>query len=148
MPSYIRPVSDKSGTWDGCHYGYSTTLDFEADLQDAEGDLEKNAKLWYQEVDPSILGVYWNRIDSANPQQAAVHNMYRIMRVKAGKGGAKKEFRKEEEEEEEVRQVKWDELVCVMEELEKLHGWAEVDGTRFYTREDPEPGHKSMVLGE
>ncbi|WWD20483.1 hypothetical protein CI109_104959 [Kwoniella shandongensis] len=102
----------------------------------AEGDLEKNAKLWYEQVDPEVLRHYWN---GGNPVALAHENMYRIMRVKSGEA--------EESEETKARQVKWDELCCVMAELEKQHGWSAVDGTRFYTR-DEDPSHKSMILGE
>lgn len=106
-----------------------------------EGDLEKNAKLWYQQVDPAVLGTYWTRhapSESSDPREAAIENMYGIMRVKAGKG--------QPGEEETVRRKKWEEMCCVMEELEKRHGWGKVDGTEVYTR-DEDPSHKSMVLG-
>nr|XP_031857316.1 uncharacterized protein CI109_007264 [Kwoniella shandongensis]KAA5524388.1 hypothetical protein CI109_007264 [Kwoniella shandongensis] len=105
-------------------------------LHQTEGDLEKNAKLWYEQVDPEVLRHYWN---GGNPVALAHENMYRIMRVKSGEA--------EESEETKARQVKWDELCCVMAELEKQHGWSAVDGTRFYTR-DEDPSHKSMILGE
>jgi hypothetical protein len=64
--------------------------------------------------------------------------MYRIMRVKGGKAQAG--------EEEEARRIKWDELVYILEELEKELGWGVVDGTEAYTKDNPD--HKSMVLGE
>lgn len=65
--------------------------------------------------------------------------MYRIMRVKDGKGEAG--------EEELARKIKWAELVCVTELLEKRSGWDEQDGSRAYTR-DESASHKSRVLGE
>lgn len=65
--------------------------------------------------------------------------MYKIMRVL---GGERDEGLKEE-----TRKVKWDELCCVMLELEKMHGWKVVNGTEVYTK-DEDPSHKSMVLGE
>ncbi|KAK8847659.1 hypothetical protein IAR55_005518 [Kwoniella newhampshirensis] len=105
-------------------------------LHQTEGDLEKNAKLWYQQVDPAILRHYWTGDDACGE---AIENMYRIMSVKAGKA--------DEAEETKARQIKWDELCCVMSELEKQHNWRVVDGTEFYTR-DEDPSHKSMVLGE
>lgn len=46
-----------------------------------------------------------------------------------------------------MREEKWAELVKIMEELEGMHGWKEVDGLQFYTK-DEEPSHKSNVLGE
>lgn len=64
--------------------------------------------------------------------------MYRIMRVKDGKA--------EETEIREVRRIRWEELVCVFERLEKDLGWSAVDGTTVYTRD--EGSHKSRVLGE
>jgi hypothetical protein len=101
-----------------------------------EGDLEKNAKLWYKEVEPSILGNYWDKDD---PAGAAVENMYRIMRVKAGE--------ETPEAENKARQIKWEELICVMEHLERMVGWAPQDGTQTYTS-DAAASHKSRVLGE
>jgi hypothetical protein len=107
-----------------------------------EGDLEKNAKLWYQQVDPAVLGTYWSRhgaAGSSDPRDAAIENMYGIMRIKGGKA--------EPGEEERVRRKKWGEMCCVMADLEQRHGWGKVDGTEVYTRDD-DPSHKSMVLGE
>ena len=104
-----------------------------------EGDLEKNAKLWYKEVDPRILGRYWGKHDAPDPTAAAIENMYRIMRVKAGKETTEEEIK--------ARQIKWDELVCVMENLAEELGWASQDGRTAYTS-DKSKAHKSMVLGE
>ena len=101
----------------------------------AEGDLEKNAKLWYQEVDPDVLRIYWQRYNPSDPCKAAIDNMYTIMRVKGNKS--------QQGDEEKVRRVKWDELCCVMAELERRHGWEEMDAREVYTPED----HPSMVLG-
>ena len=107
----------------------------------AEGDLEKNAKLWYQEVDPSLLTLFWNpsRFNSSDsdPTKAAIDNMYKIMSVKAGE--ASKEL------EQEVRRVKWDELCFVMAELENKFGWGQVEGTEVYSYNG---GGSGMVLGE
>jgi len=108
----------------------------------SEGDLEKNAKLWYQQVDPAVLGTYWTRHAASglpDPREAAIENMYGIMRIKAGKA--------QSGEEQDVRRKKWEEMCCVMEELEKRFGWGKVDGTEVYTR-DEDPSHKSLVLGE
>lgn len=107
-----------------------------------EGDLEKNAKLWYQQVDPAVLGTYWSRdgaAGSSHPRDTAIENMYGIMRVKGGNA--------EPGEQERVRRKKWEEMCCVMEELAQRHGWGKVNGTEVYTR-DEDPSHKSMVLGE
>lgn len=65
--------------------------------------------------------------------------MYRIMRVKAGKETT--------ETERTARQIKWEELICVMETLETEVGWAPQDGTKAYTS-DRKASHQSMVLGE
>jgi hypothetical protein len=65
--------------------------------------------------------------------------MYRIMRVKAGGAPV--------EEENKAREIKWEELVCVMEMLEERFGWAPQDGRKAYTRDESE-SQKSMVLGE
>jgi hypothetical protein len=104
-----------------------------------EGDLEKNAKLWYQQVDSAVLGLYWTRHEQSDPTSAAINNMYRIMRVKEGKA--------KDGEEETARTIKWEELVRVMELLENRLGWAPQDGRGAYTRDESE-SHKSMVLGE
>lgn len=102
-----------------------------------EGDLDKNAKLWYEQVSPPLLGKFWDQY-GADPNKAAVENMHRIMAIKGGKATA--------EEEQEIRRIKWEELCTVMEELEKLHGWGRVEGTMAYTK-DEDPDHKSRVLG-
>ena len=107
-----------------------------------EGDLEKNAKLWYEQVDPSTLSIYWGGDD---PNAKAIENMYRIMRAKSRNG--KKTTKEETEEEGKARRIKWEEMVCAMEYLDKEHGWGVVDGTGVYTR-DEDPSHKSMVLGK
>lgn len=65
--------------------------------------------------------------------------MYRIMQVKGGKSTRS--------EEESVRKVKWEEMVTVMELLEKKFGWEAQDGRKAYTSDESE-SHKSMVLGE
>lgn len=105
----------------------------------SEGDLEKNAKLWYQQVDPEVLGCYWSRHNPADPTAAAIDNMYLIMKVKGGKGSA--------EDEHMARKTKWEELLCVMENLEQDYGWIPQDGRGAYTSDESE-SHKSMVLGE
>lgn len=88
---------------------------------------------------PEVLGHYWGRHNAADPTSAAVDNMYRIMRVKAGK--------ETREVEQLARRIKWEELVCVMENLEKDLGWEPQDGTKAYTS-DRAAAHKSMVLGK
>lgn len=100
-----------------------------------EGDLEKNAKLWYQEVNPSVLKVFWGQTD---PVKAALDNMYLIMEVKGGHETAEKEA--------EAKEKRWKELLCVMETLEQRFGWEEVEGTEVYTK-DEKPEHKSRILG-
>lgn len=128
MQSCIKPVSL------ALPYGEFSIL-----TREIEGDLEKNAKLWYKEVDPNILGHYWGKRNASDPSAAAIDNMYRIMRVKAGKESTEAETI--------VRQTKWEELLCVMESLEKELGWAPQDGTEAYTS-DRSASHQSMVLGE
>jgi len=110
-----------------------------APLKRPEGDLEKNAKLWYKQVEPSTLSIFWGEDD---PAASAKENMYRIMSVKSGNLPREKQ----EKEEEHARKVKWEEMVCVFKHLESSFGWGQVDGTTVYTR-DEDPSHKSMVLG-
>lgn len=105
----------------------------------SEGDLEKNAKLWYQEVDPAVLRVYWGKIDPADPTRAAIDNMYLIMKVKGGGSTV--------EQQERAKRVRWGELVCAMERLEEKFGWKAIDGTAAYTK-DEKPEHKTRILGE
>lgn len=53
--------------------------------------------------------------------------------------------------EDEVRKQAWGELVCVLEMLEREHGWArDVDGSKAYTSDGKEIGDAkvSMLLGE
>lgn len=95
--------------------------------------------MWYKEVDPSVLGVYWGKIDASDPAKAAIDNMYLIMKVKGG--GISKE------EEDKAKRTRWEELVCVMEHLEEKFGWGSMDGTEAYTK-DEKPEHKSRILGE
>lgn len=68
--------------------------------------------------------------------------MYKIMKIHS-----QKPQEKDMKLDEEVRKVRWDELVCILEELERTHGWKQVDGTEYYTKDD-DPSHKSMVLGK
>lgn len=110
-----------------------------APLKRPEGDLEKNAKLWYEQVEPSTLSIFWGEDD---PAASAKENMYRIMSVKSGDLPRETQ----EKEEEHAGKVKWEEMVCVFKHLESSFGWGEVDGTTVYTR-DEDPSHKSMVLG-
>lgn len=98
--------------------------------------MEKNAKLWYQEVSPDVLSTYWGRFDKIDPNKAAFSHLYRIMAVKKG----------EKEDEHEVRRIKWEELVCVMQSLEGKSGYDKMDGREAYTRDEKE-SHKSNVLG-
>lgn len=81
---------------------------------------------------------YWGKYDEASPAGAAIENMYRIMRVKGGRAPAEEELL--------AREVRWDELLAVMEAMEKKHGWEKQDGTSAYTR-DQDVSHKSRVLG-
>lgn len=114
-------------------------LDLRSPCFSIEGDLEKNAKLWYQQVPDALLAAFWTPTEQLTSSEAAVENMYRIMLVKGGKS--------KEGEEDEVRRVKWNELCVVMAELERRLGWEVVEGTTVYTK-DKDPSHKSMVLGE
>lgn len=44
------------------------------------------------------------------------------------------------------RQVKWDELVAILDQLEQKFGWKQYEGSAAYTR-DVDQSHKSNVLG-
>ena len=105
---------------------------------EAEGDLEKNAKLWYKEVDPKVLGQFWTPASGKTPSEVALDNMYAIMRVKGGKATAA--------EAEQVRKTRWEELLRVMRILEDKVGWEPQDGQQAYTS-DTSASHKSRVLG-
>ena len=115
-----------------------------------EGDLSENAKLWYQQVDPSILSKFYS---SANePVKSAEAFVSRVIEVhqslkSSGVSAASNGDNELKEKDEKARNEKWEELVCIMKELEGMHGWKEVDGTRYYTK-DEDPSHKSNVLGE
>jgi hypothetical protein len=100
-----------------------------------EGDLEKNAKLWYQQVDPKVLSTYWGESD---PAAAAIENMYRVKMLKEG-------TEKDSAEDKKARRIKWEELTSIVESLEKAHGWGSVDATQFYTK-DEDPSHQSLVM--
>ncbi|KAK9896963.1 hypothetical protein P389DRAFT_51659 [Cystobasidium minutum MCA 4210] len=106
----------------------------------AEGDLEKNAKLWYEQVDPSLLSKYWGSPDPASKTSDYLTRLQEYLRSKSTKSG-------DSQEGIELRQIKWKELVAILEELENKFGWEETDGLSHYT-EDKDPSHKSNVLGE
>ena len=116
-----------------------------------EGDLSENAKLWYQQVDPAILSKFYS--SSANePVKSAEAFVSRVIEVhqslnSSGVSAASSGNQELREKDEKARNEKWEELVCIMKELEGMHGWKEVDGTRYYTK-DEDPSHKSNVLGE
>ena len=103
-----------------------------------EGDLEKNAKLWYEQVDGSVLAHYWGEPDA---NDKAVEGMRKIQKVLH-----QKKTDRDEKEETEAKEIKWKELVCILDVLEKKFGWEEMDGSNAYTH-DEDPSHKSMVLG-
>lgn len=106
-------------------------------LHQAEGDLESNARLWYEQTDPKVLSKFWK---GADPIEDAVANMRKIGRVRdlgAIKSG---------EDVKTLRQIRWDELVCIMRHMEEIAGWKEWDGTKVYTS-DPNKS-SSLVLGE
>ena len=103
-----------------------------------EGDLEKNAKLWYEQVDPALLARYWGNTQPVENAVAALRQIQTVL--------YEKNSEKDKVLEEEMRRVRWKELVCILEALEREVGWAEVDGTLAYTKEAPS-SHKSMVLG-
>lgn len=102
----------------------------------SEGDLEKNAKLWYEQIDPEVLSTYWGKEDPVKKAHEAMQRVGQGMRGELSEDELKK-----------VKEVRWKELVAAMEALEKKHGWGEVDGTTAYTQ-DEKPEHKSNVLGE
>lgn len=101
-----------------------------------EGDLDKNAKSWYKEVNAKVLATFWG---SNEPNIAAVRNTDMIMRIKAGDATA--------EEELQARKSRWQELISVLEYLEKKFGYERVEGTSVYTRDETE-SHKSRILGQ
>jgi hypothetical protein len=85
-----------------------------------------------------MLKLVWK---DGDPHDSAIQAMYDIQKVhKAG-------VKADPMEDERCRTVKWRELVCIFEKLERDHGWAAVDGKQFYTQDD-KPSHKSNVLGE
>jgi hypothetical protein len=104
-----------------------------------EGDLEANAKLWYEQVPESLLALYWGKGTAQNARLATLENMNRISRVKDRKGNEGEEIL--------ARQLKWGEMCAAMLALEERWGWREVDGIQYYTKDEDE-SHKSRVLGE
>jgi hypothetical protein len=104
----------------------------------SEGDLEKNAKLWYEQVDPEVLSVYWGKESPISGTAKYLDRLQDHLRTKKAD--------RDMNEEKELKEIKGKELVAILEELEKKHGWEETDGLQFYT-EDKDPGHKSNVLG-
>ncbi|KAL7005927.1 hypothetical protein EMMF5_004468 [Cystobasidiomycetes sp. EMM_F5] len=105
----------------------------------AEGDLEKNAKLWYDQIEPSVLSHFWGKQDPVKHAQDAMRKCQQVMyHQKPGdKDGSLLH---------ECRETRWKELVAIFQYLEQKHGWDRVEGTTAYTR-DEDPGHKSNVLG-
>ena len=97
---------------------------------DAEGDIDQNARKWYEQTDPSVLATFWPST------QAAIDYVYSVSTARTGGGHGS----------EQVRQKKWDELVAVTLALEKRYGWGARDGREAYTK-DEAPSHKSRVLG-
>lgn len=100
--------------------------------------MEKNAKLWYEQVDPSLLSIYWGSPDPASKTADYLTGLQDYLRSKRSKPN--------EQEEKELKEIKWKELVAILTELEKKFGWEQTDGLQYYT-EDKDPGHKSNVLG-
>lgn len=103
-----------------------------------EGDLEKNAKLWYEQVDPSLLSLYWGKDDPVKSTAQYLDRLQSHLRSKTGTRDAK--------EDKQLKEIKWKELRTILTELEKRYGWKETDGLQYYT-EDKDPGHQSNVLG-
>lgn len=103
-----------------------------------EGDLEKNAKLWYEQVDPGVLSLYWGKEDPVSGTAKYLDRLQDHLRSKKAD--------RDDNEGKELKEIKWKELVAILEELENRYGWEETDGLQFYT-EDKDPGHKSNVLG-
>jgi len=95
--------------------------------------LESNAKLWYEQTSSDVLSTFWGK---DKPNDAAIEAMRRI--GKSQKSG---------KDDPEARELRWKELVSILESLEEAHGWKSMDGTEAYTK-DENPEHKSMVLGE
>lgn len=108
-------------------------------LHAAEGDLEKNAKLWYEQVDPSLLSLYWGENEPVSKTAQYLDRLQSHLRSKTSHRNAKEII--------ELKEIKWKELVAILTELEKKYGWEQTDGLQYYT-EDKDPGHKSNVLGE
>ena len=107
----------------------------------AEGDLEKNAKLWYEQVDSHLLTIYWGK---DQPIAKATDSLRKIQKLLYDPGHSHAD--QSSEHGMELRQVRWKEIVCILEALETRLGWEEVDGTVAYTKEESS-SHKSMVLG-
>lgn len=115
-------------------------------LPSAEGDLSENAKLWYQQVDTSILSKFYASppVESAEAFVSRVIDVHQALKKNDRTTEGDADLKRKDEE---ARKEKWEELVCIMQELEKLHGWKEVDGSQYYTK-DEDPSHKSNVLGK
>jgi hypothetical protein len=103
-----------------------------------EGDLEKNAKLWYEQVEASVLSVYWGTSDPAAKASDFLGRVQEHLRNRSSKP--------DDKEGKDLRELRWKELVAILDDLEKKFGWNETDGLQYYT-EDKDPSHKSNVLG-
>ena len=117
-------------------------------------------KCWYRDAPLELLATHFN--SSPDARQAAYAHVDRIARL-SGKSkedclatSKKAEVESpppndDELDEHTERQRAWDELVCILEQLEKEHGWREdVEGTEAYTSDGKALGDvkSSMLLGE
>lgn len=118
-----------------------------AALHLAEGDLSENAKLWYQQVDPPLLSKFYDSPPVASAEAFVSRVIEAHQALKSAGGSLESMDPETTSKNEQVRKQKWDELVTIMRELEAMHGWKEVDGSQFYTK-DEDPSHKSNVLGK
>ena len=97
-------------------------------------------------MDTSILSKFYSSppVESAEAFVSRVIDVHQGLKAANGSTEGNTELK---EKDEKARKEKWDELVKIMQELEGMHGWKEVDGLQYYTK-DEDPSHKSNVLGE
>jgi hypothetical protein len=129
-------------------------------LHAREGDV-RNAKCWYRDTPAAVLALVY-----AAPADAS----RALDRLALALGTGAAQARRDTEEagfavdgayslaeleelatqdlEEGARRHLWRELTVLIADLEREHGWAEVDGTAAYTEDPPALKEQNRVLGE
>jgi hypothetical protein len=141
-------------------------------LHAREGDVV-NAKCWYRDTPAKVLALVYggkdgNYMGDDDIKAEASHALDRLTlalgkdaeHVRANTEQAElvvdnaydldtlKKLAVREDLEEEARRHLWMEMNTVLDHLEKMHGWKEIDGTLAYTKDKQELKEQNRVLGE